>query len=178
MPVKLPPRSRPLLRRYIRKPYLTAARTSPAARKWLDRHGYITPHFSWESYACRDAQHTPVPKKLRANAIRLHWKLELFKHRLGDVPVVVDGPYRTEAHNRRVGGARNSRHTFADGADFFAAQVDRWIRDSAKLKSRADVIRVAERTFPDGGVGNENTGTLHLDARGWKARFVTWVASR
>ena len=34
------------------------------------------------------------------NAIRLHWKLEDMRHRLGDVPMTVNGPYRTPARNR------------------------------------------------------------------------------
>jgi hypothetical protein len=171
----LPPTSQPRLRRYIRQPWTAAARRSPAARRWLDRHGYITPHFSWASYRGQDG--TAVPKALRRNAIRLHWRLEIFRHRIGDVPMDVDGPYRTAARNRAVGGAPLSRHVQADAADFFADQVDRWIKASKVLRSRADVIRIAEQTFK--GVGNETSGTLHVDQRpGPIARFVTWTAAR
>lgn len=176
MPVPLPPKSRPILRARIQKPWTAAARVSPAARRWLDQHGYITPHFTWKSYACTDG--TPVPPALKANAIRLHWRLELMRHRLGDVAMTVDGPFRTQAKNREVGGARQSRHLFADAADFFVQQVDRWIAASPKLKTHDDVVAIAERTFYAGGVGNETTGTLHVDARGTKARFVTWTHSR
>ncbi len=91
--------------------------------------------------------------------------------------MTVDGPYRTPAKNRAVGGASNSRHTYADAADFFAAQVDRWVRQSPTLRSKGDVVRIADRTFK--GVGNETSGTLHVDERpGPKVRFVTWVAGR
>jgi uncharacterized protein YcbK (DUF882 family) len=145
-------------------------RRSVGVRRWCDRHGYITPHFSWGSYAGKDG--TPVPDALRVNAIRLHWKLETMRHRLGDVPMVVDGPYRTKQHNIEVGGAPNSRHTFADGADFFVGQVDSW------PGGRDRALALAESIFSDGGVGNETTGTLHVDARGYRARFVTWVAAR
>lgn len=175
MSCPLPPKSQPRLRGYIQRPWTAAARRSPAARRWLDRHGYITPHFTWASYACTDG--TPVPARLRRNAIRLHWRLELFRHRIGDVPLDVDGPFRTASKNREVGGASQSRHLFADAADFFVAQVDRWVRQSKTLRSRADVIRVAERTFK--GVGNETSGTLHVDQRpGPVVRFVSWVAGR
>jgi hypothetical protein len=146
----------------------------------LDAKGMITPHFSWASYACSDG--TPVPRKLRGNAIQLHWRLELLRHRLGDVPMVVDGPYRTPERNRAVGGAPDSRHVHADGADFFAQQVSRWIEHGRKTgrgaKSRDDVLRLASRTFFNGGLGNENSGTLHVDARGFMARFVTWTPGR
>jgi uncharacterized protein YcbK (DUF882 family) len=86
----------------------------------------------------------------------------------------IDGPYRTRRRNDQVGGARASRHVQADAADFFIAQVNRWVATSSKLRSRADVIKIAERVFSNGGVGNETSGTLHVDARGWRARFVTW----
>jgi hypothetical protein len=176
MPIPLPSKRRLLLRRLLRKPWTLAARKSPAARRWLDAHGYITPHFTWRSYACTDG--TPVPPSLRRNAVRLHWRLELMRHRLGDVAMVVDGPYRTAEKNRAVGGASDSRHMHADAADFFASQVDRWVAKSRRLRSREDVLRIAERTFYNGGVGNETTGTLHVDARGTTARFVTWRAGR
>lgn len=181
MSIPLPPRRRPLLRSMIRKPWTARARTSPAVRRWCDKHGYITPHFTWKSYACTDG--TPVPRELRPNAIRFHWRLELLRHRLGDVPMTVDGPYRTRRRNREVGGAEDSRHTYADAGDFYRAQVDRWAAHVRRVgespaHARERVLALASKTFYNGGVGNENSGTLHLDARGYKARFVTWVAGR
>lgn len=176
MPVPLPSRRHPILRARLRHPWWPATRHGPVIRRWLDNHGYITPHFTWASYACTNG--TPVPQRLRRNAIRLHWKLERMRHLMGDIPMKVDGPYRTGAHNRSVGGALNSRHTFADAADFFAQQIDRWVRQSPRLRNRTDVVALAERVFFDGGVGNETSGTLHVDARGFRARFITWVRSR
>jgi hypothetical protein len=38
-------------------------------------------------------------------------------------------------------------------------------------------VKIAEQTFSNGGVGNENSGTLHVDARAFKVRFITWTAS-
>lgn len=162
----------------IAKPWMLLARRSHALRAYLDAHGYITPHFTWSSYACTDG--TPVPGDLRPNAIRLHWRLEILRHRLGDVPMTVDGPFRTKARNIAVGGASDSRHVHADAADFFATQVDGWIahgKGNGGPNSRGDILRLASRTFYNGGLGNENSGTLHVDARGFKVRFVTWVAS-
>lgn len=177
MSVPLPSsKDHPVLRRRLRTPWSATTRRSPATRKWLDDHGYITPNFTWASYA--DTGGYGVPSSLRSNAIRLHWNLERMRHAMGDEPMTVDGPYRTRTHNRAVGGAGDSRHIHADAADFFVAQVDRWVRHSKTMRSRADVIALAERVFKHGGVGNETSGTLHVDARGWKARFVTWRAGR
>jgi hypothetical protein len=171
MPVPLPPRSRPLLRRYVRKPWTVAARNSKALRAWCDQHGYITPHFSWKSYACSDG--TAVPAALRANARRLHFGLERLRHAIGDQAVEVDGPFRTNAKNHEVHGAGDSRHLHADAADLFATQVDRWVAHAKHLRSRVDVVRIAERIFT--GVGNESSGTLHVDARpGARVFFVSW----
>jgi uncharacterized protein YcbK (DUF882 family) len=167
--VPLPSRLRhPILRRRLKHPWWGVTRRGKHVREWLDRHGYITPHFTWASYACQDARRTPVPHDLRANAIRLHWDLEQLRHRLGDRPMTVDGPYRTPEHNRAVGGASDSRHVHADGADFFDAQVKRW-------GGHKRALAAAEAVFANGGLGNENSGTLHVDARGHRARFITWT---
>lgn len=178
MPCPPPPPSRRIIRPLFLRPWTPAARLNPALRDWLDGHGYITPHFSWASYRAHDSAGTWVPRHLMANAIRLHWDLEAFRHALGDVVMEVDGPYRTVAHNREVGGAEGSRHTTADAADFFLAQVDLWVKESPKLKSRMDVVAVADRIFSSGGVGNETSGTLHVDSRGYRSRFTTWTAAR
>jgi hypothetical protein len=170
--VPLPPKSQPRLREYVLEPWTPRAQRSPALRRWCDRHGYITPHFTWASYACTDG--TPVPWRYRGNARRLHLKLEILRHEIGDQPVSVDGPFRTRAKNAAVGGAQLSQHLYAAAADFFVEQVDRWVAGSKALKSRADVVRIANRHFK--GVGNETSGTLHVDVRkGPIARFVSWV---
>lgn len=174
MPVPTPPRSRPLLRALVRKPWTRRARRSPGLRRWCDRHGYITPHFSWTEMACTDG--TPVPKRLRGNARRHCFNLERFRHALG-MGIRIDGPYRTPAKNREVGGASDSRHLHGDATDIFGDQVDHMVARSKRYDSRGDIVAVAERIFP--GVGNETSGSLHLDSRpGRWARFVTWRRGR
>lgn len=170
-----PPRPPDKFRWRWNHPWTHRARTSRSFRKWLDAHGYITPHFTWADMA--DTRGVPVPSSLRANAIRHCWNLERLRHALGDIPIVIDGPYRTTQHNREIGGASQSRHTFADASDHFVGQVDRWVRQSPNARTRGDVVRIADKVFASGGVGNETSGTLHLDSRGWRARFVTWMAA-
>jgi len=158
------------------QPWTLTARTSGALRKYLDAQEHVTPHFSWAEFACHDPENTPVPESLRPNTIRLCWLLEQMRHELGDVSMRIGSGYRTQEWNKHVGGAADSRHTHADAADFMADDVDAWIANGAAA-DRAAVVDIANRIFSTGGVGNETSGTLHVDARGWKARFVTWVAA-
>ena len=178
-------RHRRRVNRLLDRPATRAARRSKVLRKHLDRHGYITPNFAWSEMA--DTGGIPVPAHLHRNAIRHCWNLERFARRLGKadrrkprrkrVAIVIDGPYRTPAHNRAVGGAQYSRHMQADATDHFRSQVDRWQRETGLSKTQ--IIRIAERCFT--AVGNETSGTLHVDSRpGAKGsvRFVTWIGAR
>ena len=159
------------------QPWRARARVSRALRQHLDAQGHVTPHFTWAEFGCHDPHKTPVPKELRANTIRLAWLLEKLRHDLGDVAMSIDSGYRTVAYNAQVGGAQDSRHTHADAADFFSEQVDRWVKEGT-ARNRAEVLKIADRIFANGGLGNENSGTLHVDARQFKARFVTWMAAK
>lgn len=126
-----------------------------------------------------------VPRSLRRNAIRHCWNLERLRHALIEAArshgrkfsgIHIDGPYRTIPHNRRIGGAQNSRHTFADASDHFVNQVDRWCRETGL--SRGQILNICDRIWAKGGVGNEGSGTFHLDSRGFRARFTTWTPAR
>lgn len=175
MSVPLPARRRPLLRTYVRKPWLPAARHSPALARYCGQHHYLTPHYSIAEMA--DTQTGKLPMSVRPAARRHCFNLERFRHALGDVPVRIDGPYRTLAHNRAVGGATDSRHTHGDATDHFIATCNQIVARSPKVGTRMELVALAERIFP--GVGNETSGTLHLDSRpGPWARFVTWRPGR
>lgn len=169
-------------KRYIahlmRYPWSRRARRSRILRQHLDAHGQITPHFAWSEMA--DTGGVPVPARLRPNAIRHCWQLERFRRRLAKKAnqrkrtfsgIHIDGPYRTPAHNVAVGGAKYSQHMNACATDHFVTQVRRWQAETGL--SQAEVVAIANSIFR--GLGNETSGTLHLDSRtGPRARFVTW----
>ncbi|MDX6632756.1 MAG: hypothetical protein QOG26_761, partial [Solirubrobacterales bacterium] len=84
----------------------------------------------------------------------------------GDVSLPILSPYRTPAYNRQIHGASQSRHMQADATDFAKALVD-------KL-GRSRFMAAANRIFANGGVGVYPWGAVHVDSRGWRARWSSW----
>ncbi len=75
-------------------------------------------------------------------------------------PVTVNSGYRTEAHNKKVGGASYSQHKYGVAADIAVSGV-------APLA----VARYAQALLPDrGGVGLYKWG-VHVDVRANKSRW-------
>lgn len=168
----------------LKRPSWQATRRSRAVRDHLDVHGYVTPHIKWSEMD--DTGGSGIPRHLRSNAIRHAWNLERFsaalgradkrKPKRGRVPIVIDGPYRTEAHNRAIHGAIHSRHVQADASDHFRTQVQKWSHETGL--SEHQIIQIALRYFT--AVGNETSGTLHFDSRPGKpgsVQFTTWVGA-
>lgn len=185
MPCPTPPASRPRLRKLHAEPWSKAAKRSPALAEWCSQHGYLTPNFTVKDMA--DTGTHGLPLDVRSNARRHCFDLEVLRHELGKlagrpVPITIDGPFRTREHNAAIHGASDSRHVHGDASDHFIAQVARWARAIQRRhepidSARARVVALCERIFS--GVGNENSGTLHLDSRpGPWVRFVTWVGVR
>lgn len=75
-------------------------------------------------------------------------------------PFRITSWYRPPAINRRIGGASNSRHLYGDAIDFYVKGM------SAKQLSQA-------LEWWPGGMGTYSNmpHILHLDARGYKARW-------
>jgi uncharacterized protein YcbK (DUF882 family) len=71
-------------------------------------------YFFSEEFACHDG--TEVPPALQGNLQRLVDTLTAIRHAVG-VPLAVISGYRSPAWNARVGGAKNSTHMTAEGAD-------------------------------------------------------------
>jgi hypothetical protein len=133
-------------------------------RKALDASGLISPHFTWSTAACHDG--TPVPQRLRGNATRQAWRLEEFRHALGDKPVPILSWYRTPAYNRKIGGATQSQHMQATATDFDREFVDR--------VGRSRFFALANKFWKNDGVGDYPSGSAHTDVRGFRARWTSF----
>ncbi|MFJ8577308.1 D-Ala-D-Ala carboxypeptidase family metallohydrolase [Micromonospora sp. NPDC093277] len=111
----------------------------------------------------------------RTNALRLMWKLEALRHRLGDKPIHVNSGFRSSACNRKVGGASDSQHLYGTAADLSSAS--------------SSLCRIAQEARSHGfsgifGPGYPDHSThVHVDSRRENnadktANTTVWSASR
>lgn len=124
----------------------------------------MTPHFSWNEFACKCGCVAPEEVQRRARAMAS--ALEVIRAAVGK-PVQVISGYRCAAHNRKVGGAVNSRHTWGDAVDIQVQGMS-----GTELRDLVEQL-IARKQLPDGGVGtySKKVLTLHYDLRGIRARW-------
>lgn len=120
----------------------------------------LAPNFRVREFACRDGTDTVLVDE---ELVRL---LQAVRSHFGR-PVRVTSGYRTQAHNRAVGGSPHSRHLSGQAADI---QVDG--------VSVEDAAAYAETLLPaTGGIGRypprqgRAAGWLHLDTRESRSRW-------
>lgn len=87
-------------------------------------------------------------------------RLEMLRHALGDVPIVIWSGCRCHKHNAAVGGATHSQHLLGTAADI-----------KVKGVSPSVVADAIDELLPNGGgLGRYKTFT-HIDSRRGKARW-------
>lgn len=153
--------------RHWRQPWTARARNSRGFRSWLESHGYLSPNFTKAEARCKDGTH--VPDSLNKRARNHAFNLERLRHRLGDKPIPITSWYRTPAHNRRVGGAAKSKHKDAIATDHPRQWVD---QGRKRILGHADVV------FRNGGLGIYPGGSIHMDTRGFRARWSSFTPGR
>ncbi len=79
-----------------------------------------SPHLSWKELACKDDARTPYPEQwMDTRAVVLAREFETIRAAVGR-PILILSAYRTEAHNRKIGGARDSQHVQGRALDLRA----------------------------------------------------------
>lgn len=122
-------------------------------------------HFSVDEFGCIEDR-TPYPKEwINTRLIRLMMELEKLRAALGDRRMFITSGYRTERHNRQVGGSKNSQHLQGLAADIIVDGVSPFV-----------VQMTVERGMNSGafgfnGLGKYSTFT-HVDLR--PGRRATW----
>lgn len=147
------------------KPWSRQAALSRGFHLWCWRHGLVSPHFTRAEWGCHDG--TPVPASLRRNAQRHAFNMEKFRQALGGVAIPVISAYRDDAYNRQIHGAKASRHVKGDATDVSKEWVDQI--------GHQRIMAAANKVFANGGVGVYPSGSMHLDSRGFKARWSSFV---
>lgn len=120
---------------YMRSTFLKGLHVEPEAEAAL--------HWLLRDIAAK--QTTRIDRNLLALAMRI-------QARVGDAPLIVTSAYRTQATNRRVGGARSSRHMTGEAIDIKIAGLD------------SHAIAAVAREQGAGGVGRyRRRGFVHID---------------
>jgi uncharacterized protein YcbK (DUF882 family) len=89
---------------------------------------------------------------------RLVWHLEKLRTLIGGRPIRIVSGYRDPAHNRRVGGAVNSRHLHGDAAD-----IPRGVATVEQARSAGFT-----------GIGRSGPWAVHVDMRPGPRREWTY----
>ena len=113
----------------------------------------ISKHFSLEEFACKSI---PYPEAwIEDRLTPLLEALEAIRM-IFDAPIIITSGYRTEGHNRAVGGVKNSQHCQGRACDFVVKGV------SPRLV--VEKIRLMLNKIKITGLGNYKDFT-HIDQR-------------
>ena len=82
----------------------------------------LTKNFNISEFRCKDG--TDVPENLEANVQKLAEQLQIIRDRLAlevgrEIPIKITSGYRTQSHNIKIGGAKNSFHLKAMASDIY-----------------------------------------------------------
>ena len=160
VPSKLPKK----YRYHWNHPWRRKAKYNLGFRRWLGKHGYLSPNFTLAEARCKDG--TSVPRHLRPLARNHAFNLEKLRHKIGDRPIRIISWYRSPSYNARIGGARYSQHMRANATDHS--------REWVESVGRTRVMTAANQVWRKGGVGTYPAGSVHFDSRGWWARWTSW----
>lgn len=121
----------------------------------------LSPHFDSSEFACPHCKKHIVDPRLVA-------ALEDLRMIAG--PLTINSGYRCEAHNKAIGGEKNSKHTQGIAVDVACPK-------HVSLRAFYDLARSIP-AFDDGGIGvypagrGQNSNFLHLDVRLGAARWA------
>lgn len=118
-------------------------------------------HFKLSEFNSNDG--VVVPKMYRGNIQQLMNQLEVLREELG-TPIFINSGYRSPAHNRSVGGVRNSYHTVGKAAD-----IRTFLHSPSQIKATIERL-IASGKMKQGGIGLYPT-FVHYDIRGTKSRW-------
>lgn len=115
-----------------------------------------TKHFSYSEFYSKDGSGfnggNVSAATVQENVRRMMYKLEAIRVKLGNRPMNVNSGFRSISHNRNVGGASNSQHTYGIAADISVSGVS------------TTTVRNAAKSSGFSGIYSEGSFT-HMDSR-------------
>lgn len=121
----------------------------------------LTENFELIEFVCKDG--SAVPEQYMMNVLTLAENLQVLREELGE-PVRINSAYRSPNYNKRIGGAKNSKHLLAQAADIT-------VKGKTPKQLAAIIERlISQRKMKQGGLG-VYPGFVHYDVRGTKARW-------
>lgn len=121
----------------------------------------LTDNFTIQEFGSKDG--APFPDHVLVNVRLLATNLQVLRDELG-VPIRINSGYRSPAHNRKVGGAKNSQHLRGAAADIVVPGYTP-VQVAAAIERLIDEGKMLE-----GGLSTYNT-FVHYDVRGGRARW-------
>lgn len=121
----------------------------------------LTKNFSKKEFDSKDG--SKMPDSVLVNVVRVACNLQRLRDKIGKA-VVVNSGYRSESHNRNVGGSPNSQHLLGKAADIRVNGLTpmQIANEIEKLILQGEMLQ--------GGLGIYDT-FVHYDIRGKKARW-------
>lgn len=121
----------------------------------------ITKNFNISEFDSKDGE--KMPDKVKIQVVKLACNLQRLRDYLG-APIIINSGYRSESHNKAVGGVSNSQHRLGKASDI------RTNKHTPKQVYDAIEYLISKGEMLQGGLGLYNT-FVHYDIRKGKARW-------
>lgn len=121
----------------------------------------LTKNFTRREFKSKDG--AQMPEDVLCNIKELASNLQVLRDFLSE-PIRINSAYRSPAHNKAIGGVKNSQHILGRAADIKVKDIE--------TKDLYLIIEslIIDGKMKDGGLGLYDT-FVHYDIRGSKARW-------
>ena len=124
----------------------------------------LTNNFTKSEFECKSGEEMPLD--VLENVKLLAIQLQKIRDYVGK-PIRINSAYRSEAHNKAIGGVKTSQHILGKAADI---TIDTFTPDEVVSIIENMLTNEMLGGFYIGGLGSYNTFT-HIDIRDKKARW-------
>lgn len=121
----------------------------------------LTENFNLSEFNCKSG--AEMPNDVLENIKELAENMQVLRNHIGK-PITITSGYRSPVHNKKVGGAKASKHVLGMACDFKVKGVT-----PAEVIKSIEVLIMCDK-MSEGGVGVYPTW-VHYDIRNTKARW-------